>query len=147
MAGQIQIEELVAELEIGSSYKHIDNEELGYYHYEAVQFVFDKDQVKIFRRHGYDGEEDMASEWFDAEWYCVLPRQIINGVLSGLVRAGRATLTNVDITENYSGRRAYGIPGDNTRYYKTNLELTLRVGQKPVIDLQNSEEIRNAGSL
>jgi len=148
MTEQIRVEDLVKELEAGSGYKHTDNEQHGYHHYEAVQFVLDKDKVTIFRTHGYDGEEDMASEWFNAKWQCVLPREVIDGVLSELVRTGHAKLTDVDITETYSGRRAYGIEqGDISRSYTTNLELTLRKGHKPVIKLENPEEIRNAGSL
>lgn len=145
---QIKIEELIAELEKGSDYKHIDNEECGYHHYESVQFVFSKEEVTIFKRRGYDGEEDMSSEWFDTRWQCPLPRKLVDNVLLELVGKGHAKLTDVNVTETYSGRKAYGIPQESTtRSYKTDLEFTLKEKQKPIIKLENPEEIQDAGSL
>jgi hypothetical protein len=148
MTGQIQVEDLVKELEEGSGYKHIDDEKCNYYHYESVKFIFGEDKVTIQRKHGYDGEEDMASEWFNAGWECVVPRQVIDETLSKLVGEGNATLADVDITETYSGRKAYGVvEGNRSRSYKTNLELILRTGSKPVIRLGNPQEMHDAGSL
>ena len=143
----IQIKKLVLELEKGSGYKVIDNEALDYNHYEEIQFVFDKENVRITRRHGYDGEEDMSSEWLDAEWHCAVPRQTMDKVLSQLISEGKAMLAPVDITETYSGRRAYGALERHTRNYTTSLEFTLKEGQKPIIELKNPKEIYDAGSL
>lgn len=57
-------------------------------------------------------------------------------------------LKDVDVTETYSGRGAYGIPQDSTtRNYRTNLEIKLRMDEKPAIELANPSEMRNAGSL
>lgn len=144
----IGMDDLLKELEAESGYHRIDDPKTGYHHYEWIKFVPEGNSVRVRKRHGYDGEEDMASERFDAQWHCVVPRPLIDKVLSELMIAGHSTLPDVNITETHSGRRAYGVPQDGTtRQYKTTLTVTLRPDLKPIIGLQNPEEIQNAGSL
>jgi hypothetical protein len=146
MQGKIILEELVARLEKGTGFKHIDNEELGYYHYEYSRFIFGNDDVVIIKTQGYSGEEDMSSEWFDGEWKCTVPRKLAEDAITQLLSTGRARLDNVPVFEKYSGRRAYGVPDSKTLSYDADIGLTLQ-DTEPLVSLSNSKGTSNADRL
>jgi hypothetical protein len=143
----MKLEELVEELKEGSGFRNIQNKELGYYNYESVRLVLNETDAVLYKRRGYDGEEDGGIEWFFGEWECTMPRKEADRILSELIAKGCSELKGAYIKENNSGKKAYNPQNEEKKDYRRDLSFVLKAGQKPVVEVINTFETRNPDYL
>lgn len=136
MTEKITLDKLKEELKAGSNYEKVFNKELGYYEYDNVNVSLENDSAKIVRRNGFDGEEDMSNIYGHVAFVCNLPKEKIERGLSELVEKGATKITDIEITESAYGRLPYNERKDVNRNYKTDLEMKLDLGQKPIVKIE-----------